>query len=477
MNIEKTNSNNIYRSLFFLLLFLIPFLSISQTRNLYVEGEDDLLGTIHSLNNANQTVGFEFVIGTARELSGDWRTINQNGDFRIQYGTDNFESNSGDNMFSILSDGNTGIGCTNPKAKLSICNGEMGFSNSFSEDASDKISLDGYAFDQPHMVGLGYETSTFINISGQISELSDLYYKAEGSHRWYNNANADLGNSANMVLTQDGNLGLGTHTPDTKLHILTGPDASLSNHGYMMMGRIDGPNLILDNNEIIARDAGQESILSLQRNGGGVGIGIAPGSVEAPLAVQGSGSQIHISNSSQTSNDWFIGASNPNWLTGGGKLIINTGGNSTSNMMSFDRNTDIVEVQRNGGDVMLCSQENGQVGIGISDNNNFPSSEYLLAVDGSIIAEEVRVELSGDWPDYVFADDYDLMPLSEVEKSIADNNHLPGIPSAKEVASDGIALGDMQKKMMEKIEELTLYVIQLNKKNERLTAKVNQLNK
>lgn len=470
MNIKNANSILIYLS-----LLIIPFLGSSQTRNLYVEGNDDQFGTIHSLNNSNQTVGFEFVIGNGAQRLGDWRTINQNGEFRIQYETDNFQANSGDNMFSILSDGNTGIGCTNPSAKLSICSGEMAFSNSLSETASDKISLDGYAFDLPNMVGLGYETSTFINSQGQTSQLKDLYYKAQGSHRWYNNTNADQGNNANMVLTQDGDLGLGTHTPDTKLHILTGPDASLSNHGYMMMGRIDGQNLILDNNEIIARDAGQESILSLQRNGGGVGIGISPFSAEATLAVQGDGSQLHLSNASETSNDWFIGASNPNWLIGGGKMIINTGGNSTSNMMSFDRNRDIVEVQRNGGDVMLCSQENGQVGIGISDNDNFPSTEYLLAVDGSIIAEEVRVELSGDWPDYVFADDYNLLPLSEVEKSIDKNNHLPGIPSAEEIAADGIALGEMQKKMMEKIEELTLYVIQLNKENQSLNIKLNQL--
>lgn len=456
---------------------LLPLLTISQTRNLYVEGDGDQLGTIHSINGATNITGLEFVRGTGKERLGDWRAINQRGDFRIQYETDNFLANTGDNMFSILENGNTGIGCTNPQAKLSICSGEMAFSNSISESAGDKISLDGYAFGQPRLVGLGYETSTFINVQGQITELSDLYFKAEGSHRWYNNTNADLGMSASMVLTQEGNLGLDTHTPDSKIHILRGADASFTNHGYIMNGRIDGLNLIMDNNEIMARNAGQESTLLLQRDGGNVSIGMSSASTEAPLAVQGDGSQIHISNASQTSNDWFIGASNPDWLIGGGKMIINTGGNSTNNMMSFDRTTDIVEIQRNGGDLMLCSQENGQVGIGINSAANFPSSEYLLAVDGSIIAEEVRVELSGDWPDYVFSDDYELMSLSEVEKSIIENKHLPGIPSAAEVASEGIALGEMQKKMMEKIEELTLYLIQLKKDNETLSHKVAQLSK
>ena len=468
-------SNKVFTQLILFVLFLTPGLILAQTRNLYVEGEGDQMGTIHSKGELAKNVGLELVRGDGSQRLADYRLLNNDGSFRIQFETDNFLSNIGTNLFSILEDGNTGIGCTNPQAKLSICSGEMAFSNPFSENAGDKISLDGYAFDKPHFVGLGYETSTVINQSGQISEFSDLYYKAEGTHRWYNNVNADLGASASMVLTQDGDLGIGTRTPDAKLHIETGPDASFSSNGYIMTGRLDNVNIVIDNNEIMARDAGQESILLLQRDGGGVSVGMPSGNVEAPLAVQGDGSQIHLSNATETTNDWFLGASNPNWLIGGGKMIITPGGNSTSNMMSFDRNTDIVEIQRNGGDLMLCSQENGQVGIGISSAANLPSADYLLAVDGSIIAEEVRVELSGSWPDYVFSDDYKLMPLSEVEQSIQEHKHLPGIPSAAIVEAEGIELGDMQKKMMEKIEELTLYLIQLEKDNTELSKRVAQL--
>ena len=78
--------------------------------------------------------------------------------------------------------------------------------------------------------------------------------------------------------------------------------------------------------------------------------------------------------------------------------------------------------------------------------------------------EEILVQDSGSWPDYVFADDYDLLPLKEVEAHIDANKRLPGIPSAELVAEEGISVGAMQKRMMEKIEELTLYVIDQNKR-------------
>lgn len=99
----------------------------------------------------------------------------------------------------------------------------------------------------------------------------------------------------------------------------------------------------------------------------------------------------------------------------------------------------------------------GNVGIGTS---LIPSNK--LEVNGTIKAKQVIVTSSG-WADYVFSPDYKLKDLSEVEKFIEANKHLPNIPSQAEVDKNGIALGDMQKLQMEKIEELTLYVIQLQK--------------
>ena len=104
---------------------------------------------------------------------------------------------------------------------------------------------------------------------------------------------------------------------------------------------------------------------------------------------------------------------------------------------------------------------NGYVGIGTATPTN------NLAVNGSIKAREVIVT-PDNWPDYVFAPGYDLMPLTDVEAFIQRNGHLPGVPSARSVDREGVALGEMQQHLLRKVEELTLYVIELRKENEAL---------
>lgn len=105
----------------------------------------------------------------------------------------------------------------------------------------------------------------------------------------------------------------------------------------------------------------------------------------------------------------------------------------------------------------------GNVGIGTTNPTN------KLEVNGTIRAKEVIVETTG-WSDYVFTPDYRLAPLSEVEAHIAANGHLPGIPSAAEVATQGVSVGDMQAKLLAKIEELTLRQIAQEKRIEKLEA-------
>lgn len=102
---------------------------------------------------------------------------------------------------------------------------------------------------------------------------------------------------------------------------------------------------------------------------------------------------------------------------------------------------------------------------------------YKLSVDGKLACEEVLVELSGDWPDYVFENEYPLLPLSKVKEHIDQHGHLPNMNSAEEVEKNGVKLGEMQRKLMEKIEELTLYIIDLDEKNAGLAKKVEDLEK
>jgi len=101
--------------------------------------------------------------------------------------------------------------------------------------------------------------------------------------------------------------------------------------------------------------------------------------------------------------------------------------------------------------------------VAATNTNAPPPTGYLLAVNGKMLCEEVEVMLSEDWPDYVFKDDYDLMSLAEVEARIKADGHLPGVPRATEVAEKGVALGAISATLLEKVEEMTLHLIALNK--------------
>ena len=113
--------------------------------------------------------------------------------------------------------------------------------------------------------------------------------------------------------------------------------------------------------------------------------------------------------------------------------------------------------------------------VGLPDvNTTAQISNYKLAVNGTAIFNKAIVKLYGNWPDYVFDDSYKLLPLAELQKYIELNKHLPEMMSANETQNDGINIGDNQTLLLKKIEELTLYVIDLNKKVEDI-SKENEL--
>jgi hypothetical protein len=100
------------------------------------------------------------------------------------------------------------------------------------------------------------------------------------------------------------------------------------------------------------------------------------------------------------------------------------------------------------------------------------SGGYNLLVKGGILTEKVKVALAttGDWADYVFEPTYQLLPLANVEEFIKTNKHLPNVPSAEEMVTNGLDVAATNKMLMEKIEELTLYVIDLNKEIQKLKS-------
>ncbi|HTE28066.1 hypothetical protein [Flavitalea sp.] len=93
-----------------------------------------------------------------------------------------------------------------------------------------------------------------------------------------------------------------------------------------------------------------------------------------------------------------------------------------------------------------------------------PTTGAMLAIKGHIYAEKLKVTLTTGWADYVFDEEYKLRPLTEVESFVKQHHHLPEVPSAVEVEKNGIDVGDNQTILLKKIEELTLYLIEQNKK-------------
>lgn len=181
-----------------------------------------------------------------------------------------------------------------------------------------------------------------------------------------------------------------------------------------------------------------------------------------------------------------LGTSSPQsefHITGpSGTSILADTGNDTNFLMQADSNlllrtdrnnneaNNYIAFQDHTGQFLMKVQANGNIGI----KTNNPTAE--LSVYGTVLAKQVIVSTAASyWPDYVFADDYNLKPLSEVASFIKENKHLPGIESASEIEKSGLSLGDMQKKQMEKIEELTLYTIQLDKENTELRQELSDI--
>lgn len=185
----------------------------------------------------------------------------------------------------------------------------------------------------------------------------------------------------------------------------------------------------------------------------------------------GAGRESEDDNYEYGSNNIFIGSYAGNYESGSNTLVIDNGTHANSLIW---------------GDFALSQLKfHSKVAIGGDGNTafgNFPTtaggadvSGYGLFVKGGILAEEVRVSLKSTWADYVFSKDYKLPTLEEVETQIKEKGHLCNVPSAKEIKENGIELGEMSKIQQEKIEELTLYLIEQNKVNQAQNKEITEL--
>ncbi|MEO8151220.1 MAG: hypothetical protein ABI723_26550 [Bacteroidia bacterium] len=191
------------------------------------------------------------------------------------------------------------------------------------------------------------------------------------------------------------------------------------------------------------------------KSDGNVGIGtLTPGAkfhVSAnETSTHGKAAAIEISNTNPIGGNWFLRAGAPGTATP-------TRGFSIANDNGYYFVIDSI----------------GQVAV----NTTTPANGYAFSVGGKVICEEIRVLLKASWPDYVFDKDYKLNSINELTNFINENYHLPGLPSTCEVEQNGIDIAQMQSKIVEKMEQLTLYIIKQNEQINKLTKENEEIKK
>jgi hypothetical protein len=320
---------------------------------------------------------------------------------------------------TISESGRVGIGTTTPAHLLHINGGDL-----FVQSSSGLIRF-------------GYQGA---------NEWQMATTGAGADLRWYTTPDGGTTITPRHYFQQNGNVGIGG---------FSGPGLPLA--------RLDviGAGTTSSTNTFILRNSVGDTTLRM-RDDGRMGIGYNGSSYGRTLNMGGTGINFYTANEVA-----FGGAIFPTDTS----LVIwsNSGANNYLVLQPSWGNTGIGTYTPN-----AKFHLNGAMLIG--GNSARIATGYQLSVDGKIIAEEVRVENSTAWPDYVFENDYKLMPLEELEQKIRAQKHLPNIPSAAAIAEQkGVDLGDMNRRLLEKVEELTLYVIELNKKNKDLEGRLQKM--
>lgn len=411
----------------------------------------DLTEIIHRINA-------EGYPQTTYKKSGnlDWTIGNDDGDFNIQQGL-NVDAGF---LVKVKPSGDVGIG-VDPQAKLHIdgsgskllVGGSGGVLSKFTVNAESGTEIARFRSDgntkvyigSDGKVGIGTATPAdeltvdgnilvegsfpFIKLDGGVGDNTGVQFNENGVKRgiiFYKDnidalqfAASDAGSSPPQLVLKFGNdrIGIGTTSPDYKLHV---EGKSNETEGLIRADVNYSGNSNITGVYSNSRPAGGYGYGGLFR-GGRMGIDARAYGGDSGQTVYGV-----YANASGNGRNYAVYAVGNIKCTN--RLLVNT----------------------------FASIED--------DGFNFE-----LLVNGEGLLEEVKVKNSANWPDYVFEEDYQLLSLEDMQTYIRKNGHLPGLPSAETIQADGgFFLGDMQKRQLEKIEELSLYTIQLHEENKEL---------
>jgi hypothetical protein len=316
--------------------------------------------------------------------------------------------------------GNVGIGTSQPFNTLSI-KGRVGIRlDANPSSAAETLRVEGAITGEENVVNVTNlaDQDFVIRLSGSGVGNKRTIIGPSVSTRFSLGVGVSNGNEY-LTLVNGGNVGIGITTPSAKLHLL---DVGSSSNATS----VTNGNLIIQ-----ANTGGRNTTLGAQ--------------LEFVIPANSDGSNL-----------WGQGriitvAGNSGSGTATGKMILGT-------RRWFDKGVGTGQAWNYGDDIVIDGA--GNVGIGTTDPKSFK-----LAVEGKIWAKEVQVALTNHGPDYVFEPTYHLKPLTEIETYIKENKHLPEVPSAKEMEKNGVQLGEMNMLLLKKVEELTLWVIELKKEN------------
>ncbi|MFM9987824.1 hypothetical protein [Flavobacterium sp.] len=354
--------------------------------------------------------------------------------------------------------GNVGIGNVSPTAKLEVTSGIVGtsgvkFTNLLSTSAP--VIGNGKVLSVDTTGNVILVTTPFISTLYNDDGLLDDNRTVDmnGNNLTFKSSS---GNSNFFIDGITGNVGIGTINSTEKLEV---KGALKANRGIFESNQINGQTYASDaikNDESLVLSVG-----SVIGTGDGYKNTRMFNFFDFPGTVAGSNNNSIAYFGIEDRND-----------QGRFRMIATTGGETKMIMLNKSQQ-DLMKIYEDGNDkvTMTLPKIDSYLGIGTSSFLDATDSKtYRLSVKGRIRAEEVKVY--NTWADYVFNKDYKLPTLKEVEGYIKENRHLPNVPSAKEVTEKGLELGEMARIQQEKIEELTLYLIQQNKEIQELKEQV-----